>query len=281
MGAAGCRCPGYRGVTVLTFIIPVRHQENAPDWPRLKANLAQTLASVAAQSVDQWRGVVVCNEGADLPPLPEKFSAMFVDFPPNRLHERGGATRDDFLNSFRIDKGRRVLAGMLARRDSDFFMIVDDDDFVSRDIAKFVGENSGSYGWTIDKGYIWSDGGTLLFEHDDFHHLCGTSLIIRSDLYKLPATAAEADTAFVMAMLGSHHDVDALLEAAGTPLAPLPFMGAVYRVGHPGSHSQTPGILRRFVFSPGWKRRPLQTLSRVARLRPLTARLKREFFGGR
>ncbi len=49
---------------LLTFVIPVRHQDNAPDWARLSANLAQTLASIAAQSHSDWQGVVVANEGA-------------------------------------------------------------------------------------------------------------------------------------------------------------------------------------------------------------------------
>jgi hypothetical protein len=268
-------------MSLITFIIPVRHQDNAPDWPRLKANLAQTLASIAAQTHGDWRGVVVCNEGADLPPLPANFADVRVTFEPNRLHERGDATRDDFLDAFRFDKGRRVLAGMLARRDSRFFMIVDDDDFVSRGIAAYVAQHPDTPGWKIDKGYVWSDGGKLLYEHRDFNHICGTSLIIRSDVYDLPASAEVADIDWVKAMLGSHHGVDKLMEERRTPLTPLPFPGAVYRVGHPGSHSQTPSILRRFVLTPGWKRRPRNVLRQLARLRPLTGQARREFFGAK
>ena len=33
-------------MSLVTFIIPVRHQDNARDWGLLKANLTQTVASI-------------------------------------------------------------------------------------------------------------------------------------------------------------------------------------------------------------------------------------------
>lgn len=264
---------------LVTFVIPVRHQENAADWDRLSRYLAQTLASVAAQTHDDWRGVVVANDGADLPPMPDRFEVERVTFPPNRLHGKGEASRDAFLDAFRIDKGRRVLAGMLRVPDTRYYMVVDDDDFVHRDLVRFVKDHAGGAGWKIDRGYGWTDGGRWLIELDDFNHKCGTSLIIRSDIYALPRRAEEADRAFVMEMLGSHHGVDRLLEERRTPLATLPFRGAVYRVGNPGSHSRTPGIVRRYLFAPGWRRNPLLLLRHAAGLRPLDAARRRMFFG--
>lgn len=266
-------------MTLLTFIIPVRHQDNARDWGRLRANLAQTLASVAAQDHGDWRGIVVANEGADLPPLPPGFLAERVGFPPNTMHEMGTSGRDAFLDAFRIDKGHRVLAGMLAARDSRYFMIVDDDDFVSRRLARHVALFDGGPGWVLRHGYAWTDGGRLLYAHDDFNHICGTSLIIRSDIYALPASAQDADPQFVTDMLGSHHGVNALLAHRGKPLAPLPFRGAIYRVGHAGSHSRTPGIVRRFVLRGRWHRHPLALARNTTRLRPLNRHLRCEFFG--
>ncbi|MGO7360364.1 galactosyl transferase, partial [Rhizobium ruizarguesonis] len=46
-------------MTLVTFIIPVRHQENARDWSRLKANLTQTVASISKQTNGDWRGIIV------------------------------------------------------------------------------------------------------------------------------------------------------------------------------------------------------------------------------
>jgi hypothetical protein len=55
---------------MLTFVVPVRHPESAKEWGRLKANLAQTVRSIAAQDVGGWKAVIAANAGLDLPALP-------------------------------------------------------------------------------------------------------------------------------------------------------------------------------------------------------------------
>lgn len=266
-------------MSVLTFIIPVRHQKNARDWSLLKRNLTQTVASIANQTSSDWRGIIVANEGADLPVLPGKFSVTWVDFPPNDIHERGDATEEDFLDSFRADKGRRVLAGMLDARDSRFFMIVDDDDFVSARIVEYVSRHQNENGWAIDKGYIWDDGGSLLLCRDQFNHYCGTSLIIRSDLYGLPSKAEDASIEWIKNMLGSHVRVVPALAERGTPLNSLPFRGAVYRVAHKGSHSKAPSLIDMYFLNRNALRRPVSTMRNLAGLRLLSTEHKKEFFG--
>ena len=266
-------------MTLVTFVIPVRHQDNASDWSLLKANLVQTIASISNQTNDDWRGVIVANEGADLPDLPERFVVERVAFPPNDMHELGKASREDFYDAFRADKGRRVLMGMLRARDSRFFMIVDDDDFVSARIVQHASENSDANGWTIDHGYIWDHGGKLLLGDDDFNHLCGTSLIIRSDLYDLPERFEDASLDWIKSMLGSHVRIADILAKRGTPLATLPFRGAIYRVSHSGSHSKAPSILVKYFLSWEAFKRPRRMLRNVSRLRLVGEAEKREFFG--
>jgi hypothetical protein len=266
-------------VVTLTFLIPVRHPDNSPDWSRLKANLAQTVRSIAAQTNDDWRGIIIANEGADLPELPERFSVEWVTFPPNQRHDKGSAPTEDFLDAFRMDKGRRVLRGMLRARDSRFFMIVDDDDFVSARITQYAVEHPDANGWVIDLGYVWNDGGSILYRHPALNHVCGSSLIIRSDLYQLPPSFEKATPEYIKDMLGSHRRIGALLAERGTPLATLPFPGAIYRVGHSGSHSQTPPILRKYVLNRQTIRRPHQIVTNLARIRLVDGAAKREFFG--
>jgi hypothetical protein len=266
-------------MSLVTFIIPVRHQDNARDWNRLKANLAQTVASIANQTHDDWRGVIVANEAADLPDLPARFCVERVTFPPNDMHERGTAGKEDFYEAFRVDKGRRVLSGMLRARDSRFFMIVDDDDFVSARIVQHVADNPAANGWRIQRGYVWDDGGRLLFEHDDFNHVCGTSLIVRSDLYGLPDRFEGAPLEWIKTMLGSHIRIADTLAERGTPLQTLPFRGAVYRVGHAGSHSKTPSLLVKYFLNRTAIKRPRRMLRNLRRLRLVNGTVKREFFG--
>jgi hypothetical protein len=266
-------------MTLVTFIIPVRHQDNARDWGRLKANLAQTVASIAGQTHHDWRGIVVANEGADLPDLPAQFTVVRVAFPPNNLHEMGEADLEAVYEAFRADKGRRVLAGMLAARDSRFFMIVDDDDFVSARLARYLSENPDANGWTIDRGYIWDDGGRLLLGYDEFSHLCGTSLIVRADLYGLPESFEDAHLDWIKSMLGSHVRITDILAERGAPLSTLPFRGAVYRVAHAGSHSKAPSLVRKYFLSREALGRPRRMLRHLSRLRLVGDGARREFFG--
>lgn len=266
-------------MTLLTFIIPVRHQDNARDWSLLKANLMQTVASISNQTNDDWRGIIVANEGADLPDLPERFSVERVTFPPNNLHEIDKADIEAVYDAFRADKGRRVLKGMLAARDSRFFMIADDDDFVSARIVQHVSENPDANGWTIDRGYIWDDGGKLLLGHNEFNHICGTSLIVRSDNYGLPERFEDASLDWIKSMLGSHVRIADILAGCGTPLMPLPFHGAVYRVAHGGSHSKAPSLLTKYFLSWEAFKRPRRLLRNLGKLRLVGDTAKREFFG--
>ncbi len=267
-------------MTAITFLIPVRHYANARDWSLLKSNIRQTMASIAGQTHGDWRGIIVANEGSDLPPLPERFEVEWVHFPPNDMHDQQkAASREQFHDAFRLDKGRRVLSGMLRARDSRFFMIVDDDDFVSSGIARHAASHPEANGWTVDRGYVWSDGGNLMLEHDDFNQVCGTSLIVRTDLYQLPERFEDATPEYIKSMLGSHVGLHRILDERGTPLQSLPFRGAVYRVGQAGSHSQFPGIIRRYFLNRNALRKPAQLLKDVKRLRRVNAEIRQQFFG--
>lgn len=265
-------------MTMITFVIPVRHPDNSPDWAMLKERLSQTLRSVSAQRQGGWAGIVVANEGADLPEIPDGFAVERVDFPPNAFYDIAATARETAYDAVRLDKGRRILKGMMARRDSRFYMIVDDDDLVSNRIAGQAGHNPDGNGWTIASGYVWTEGGRLLLQNDEFSHLCGTCHIVRADLYDLPLRFEDASDAYVKSMLGSHIRIEGLLAERGTPLETLPFRGAIYRVGHAGAHSRSRSLWHRLTRT-GIVRRPRHFVRMITGLRLLTAARRREFFG--
>jgi hypothetical protein len=263
---------------MLTFIIPVRHPENSKNWKALTARLEQTIKSVSNQNSDQWQAIIVANRGADLPALPDRFSVEWVDFSPNPRHDRGpGDNVEVFRDFFRIDKGRRVRAGMLVARSSTFFMIVDDDDFVSSRLADYAAKHSDENGWYIDRGYMWSEGSPIVVSVSKFFMLCGTSHIINAKLYDFEKLQGKDADDYLMDMLGSHISVARALAASGTPLSALPFSGAVYRVGHPGAHSNSSGLVATFFNKEGLVH-PLRLLKTALSLRFATASLRREFF---
>jgi len=267
--------------TLITFVIPVRHQSNSKNWALLKANLTQTIASISAQTNTNWKAIIVANEGADLPSVPDGFEIVRVDFPPNNMHEQQGQDKEAFYDAFRIDKGRRVLKGMLHVRDTAFYMIVDDDDFVSNSLVSYVAQNQNANGWKINDGYVWGDGGKLLYIHHDFANYCGTSLIIRSDLYSLPDSFQAASDEYIKTMLGSHVKISKVLADKGVPLAGLPFLGAVYRIGHAGAHSKSPSLVSKYCFNKYLMIRPHKLLRNLFNLRYVSKAFKQQYFGNK
>jgi hypothetical protein len=267
--------------SVLTFVIPLRHPQNSTDWPGLKQRLADTIRSIAGQDDVRWRAIIVANEGSDLPVLPDNFEHKQVDFPPNPMFEQGDNDLEVFRDACRLDKGRRVLAGILEADKTGYVMVVDDDDFVSRRLTSFVAGCPGENGWYVQNGYIWGDGGRFIYEYADFSKFCGTSHIIRADLYELPASVEAADPDYVRKMFGSHIFIREHLAARGQPLAPLPFVGAVYRIGHAGAHSKSTGLLRHVFFKRELLNNPLKLVGRISRLRLLGASVRHQFWGYR
>jgi glycosyltransferase involved in cell wall biosynthesis len=266
-------------VKTLGFIIPVRHQDNSSDWNSLIENLKQTMDSINNQSDPDWKCVIVANEGARLPELPPKFEVKRVDFPPNEFHERGTVDLETFRDVFRLDKGKRVLEGMKHAKDSRYFMIVDDDDLVHRDLVEFAKNNSDKNGWFIKRGLVWNSGGNLLMLHNNFHRFCGTSHIVRSDLIDLEINQKDNNHEYIKRILGSHMSIEQELSASGNMIDPLPFHGAIYRVGHSNAHSKSPRIFRTFIANKNTLKSPKTLIKSIIKLRLLTRKIKDIYFG--
>jgi hypothetical protein len=262
----------------LTFIVPVRHHASVADWPAVVAVLAVTLRSIAAQTAPNWRAVVVANTETELPALPAGVEAARVDLPYRQLPDQR-VDLEAFYEGIRDDKGRRILAGIKHSRPRGHVMVVDYDDLVSNRLAALVASDPQAPGWFFDTGYLFS-GSSLIYRYPrEFYEKCGTSHVVRADLFGLPDDLAGATTTVIRRNLGSHKFIKKDLEAAGSPLAPLPMPGAIYRIGHSGSNSQSSPLLRH-LFSPrDAVRHPRRTLRNAAGLRLMGHSIKREFFG--
>lgn len=260
----------------LVFVIPVRHPDSVADWGIVRRDLARTIASVARQTGTGWECRVVANRGADLPALPPGFSLREVDLPRPDLPDRITA-QEAFFDGVRHDKGLRLLAGMRDVAPDSYVMPVDFDDFISRRLAAFVTENQGAPGWFVREGHVY-DGGRWTFLSRRFHERCGTCLIVRRDLLGRLETADGApELETVKRNLGSHIFLKPDLAAAGTPLAPLPFPGALYRIGNPQSTSGTSGLFRTMTPWSQIRHHPRTMLPTLLRYRPVGAALRQEF----
>jgi len=263
---------------IITFVIPVRHPTNCHDWDKLTSNLSQTVASISKQTNPHWRAVIVANRDALLPDFKnKKIEISYVDFPPNTLYKKNNLSDMQFFDATRLDKGKRVLTGMLAFQDTHYYMVVDDDDLINHRLVEFLAQHQHVIGWKVKEGYVWGDGGKLLLINRNFHLLCGTSLIIHASLFNLPKTIDEILEEEIKVIYGSHVTIVNYLLEKGVTLQSIPFKAAIYRVGYAGSHSLAPTITRR-VFNKKILSRPLKFILQLLSLRLLTEKIKNEFF---
>lgn len=142
-------------------------------------------------------------------------------------------------------------------------MKVDADDCVSKHVAEFVEQNHQCNGWFVNKGYLYEHGSQFVYLTRDFHRVCGTSNIVRSDLIDFVEFSNYT----------SHSEVANKLAQHGKPMAQLPFAGAIRVLGH-GDNDRADHTLDKYAPRKGILRLLKRT---VCNYRPLTSSVRNEF----
>jgi len=249
---------GVVGDGSLTFAIPVRDPRGVADWGAVKQLIGVTLTSVRAQDAPGSRVVLGVSPGTDLPSLPSGVSVVSVDLPYRPLPEGEGPPRWDAI---RADKGLRLAHALAAARPQGHVMLVDFDDLVSVRLAALVAAAPNAPGWFVDSGYLWDGGPFASVQPTGFNEVCGSSLIVRADLLRLPEDPSDpSQLEWIKTILGSHK-----AWSDHFSLEPLAFPGTVYRVGADHNVSRAEGLARRAYYA---LRRPKDLPGMLGRLRP-------------
>jgi hypothetical protein len=248
----------------LTFAIPVRDPRGVTDWAPIRELMAITLKSLVSQRGPSARIVIGASPGTDLPELPPSAEVVEVHLPFRPLPDGEGPERWDAIL---VDKGLRLAHALAAATPQGHVMVVDYDDLVSARLTEVVAASPEAPGWFVDAGYLWDGGPLASVLPTGFNDLCGTSLIVRHDLLKVPADPDDpAGLEWIKATLGSHKLWHDLFE-----LEQLPFPGAVYRVGSGANVSGAIGQGRRVLRaakSPRELARHLRVLRPWSAVRP-------------
>lgn len=249
-----------RAEPTISFLTSVRHPANSSDYARVERLLTRTLTSLSKQTSADFEVVVVANRRLDLAPALRRHTRqVVVSFPPPSDHRGPMTGRDAVL----MDKGTK-LAIALSHARGGHVMFVDADDYVNINIAAFVADHHSDPGWYVCDGFFYDHQNHRSSATDRFNEVCGSSLIVRRDLFPQPVVSDDASQqevldaygeSTVLRRIGSHRHL-----ARDFSLAPLPFPGAMYSVStgenHSGSRSRHPGSplslsdARRFGLSP-------------------------------
>jgi hypothetical protein len=255
---------------MLVFVIPLKSREASKSWLQVSKLLERCVQSICRQTDPNFKVVVVCNQRPDITFSHPCLHYLEVDFPVPELN----------LQSRNYDKAKKIIAGLLYARQFSptHAMLVDADDCVSHRIAALTKQHPEANGWFVNKGYVYQENSHLIYYRKlAFHNICGTCNILRFDLCPLPALSSDQiePTSELIAFYSgkNHRDVTKIMQAQQTPLAELPFAGAVYIIGN-GENIYQAG------FSTIYKDRTKQLIFRLKealRFRWLTPSVRQEF----
>ena len=246
---------------MLTFIISVKHYENSHSYSTTWKLLENTLASVCNQSNENFNVIVISNKTLDVfKGNPKIKNVKFLEVkwaPPATYdswqignHVSGGVGMDQI----RIDRGSKYTLGLneaLKNKNNkyQYVMFVDADDFVHKDLVKYVYGNTCVDFFRIKKGYKL--GKDFTYEKmNNFNNVCGTSNITRINLLSknlnlqnitLNSTQGEilqtTDDYYLKMILGSHKFSYQYFKELGHTGQAIGFPAAIYNCSHSEQHS--------------------------------------------
>lgn len=258
---------------MLTFIVPIKSERVSDNWSGFCSLVERTFKSICNQSDQNFKVVAVCHE---IPPITfthRNINYLQVDFePPVRQPDES----NESINKRReIDKGKKLKLGVDYAKEkfqTDYIMTVDSDDYVSYRIAEFVNKSdTNEPGWYTKNGYLHFEGKAFLFATFKFSYLCGSSVIVKPELFKY---FFDVDP-----ILFFDHRLTVL--DSRIELKPLPFYGGIYSMANGENHLMHVSNIKKFNNHKGWM--SSAGLSRIItkiknyRFRFITKKIRQEF----
>lgn len=220
----------FFSVHMLVFIVPLKSRTVSKSWARVSSLFERTARSICAQTVNDFRLIVVCNEMPETDFSHPNMEFIKVDIFPTE-------STVDWINRGREDdKARRIMAGMAKANEYNpsYVMVVDADDCIRNNLVEYVLAQPKSRGWYVDSGYVYKPYGKFLYKKNtEFQKLCGSSLIlIPKDVFRVITIDSHGHV--------YHHQSQPSEEI---PLKPLPFPSAIYTVLNQENHHMTTKML--------------------------------------
>jgi hypothetical protein len=210
---------------MLVFVIPVKSQAVASSWEQVSVLLDRSLRSIGSQTSQNFRVLVVCHEKPETQFDHPNIQYIQVDFPPPYFDQEKQQHNSQTIPSpkkrtlLNADKAKKILIGLEYAHpfSPTHTMVVDADDCVHRRLVEFVEQQPQANGWVLTRGYMYQEGSFWLLQNtQNFHQICGSSVIIRYPLY--PLLFPNPD----------FYDHNIAADLPDLMLQPLPFIGVVY-----------------------------------------------------
>jgi glycosyltransferase involved in cell wall biosynthesis len=221
---------------LVLFIIPLVSRRYASDWEKTTKMLEETLASIRNQSVPSFHCIIVSDQ---MPDLTYQSGISFVESDFDLADSRRYGARC-------IDKQKKVYLALLEARQYNpgYVMIIDGDDWLHRDVIKFVQENSEDDCFILGKGYYLQDPKWELRRGYRMEKACASTSIFRFNAKIFPTQLLKDEMyAYMKFPLSSTPHVRSPQNAFSSwdyKSKDIPFCSVIYRV-HDGAMSQLRG----------------------------------------
>jgi len=226
-------CEAASPEQIVTFGMRMASRETTQDWPHHLRLLSQTLSSVMRQTDQRFRIIMCGNEVPDLPEIADP-RVEFISRPrPLTGTPTVGRLFAD-LRARTMTIGRRLRSA-----GGGYFMTLDCDDLVHRDVVKTVLESRHPNGFIFGTGYVhdWINGliapvpGVWPF---GLQMMCGSTSMLFLRPEDLPGTRddpnPQSDLLFKHTL--DHRRVEVELEEFNRPLDQFAFPAVIYVVNH-------------------------------------------------
>lgn len=265
---------------MLGFVVPIKSRKISKSWDNLSLLFERTAKSICNQTHPDFRMIVVCQEQPNIKFEHPNLQYLTVDL---------GLPVPTTIVEKRVDKMYKIIAGVRWAKEIGcaHIMLADGDDCVSRCLADFVAQNKSVYGYFFKRGYCYNNSNVIKIMRKGFHHYCGTTHIIRSDLYDV----SEATLARIPDSITSpnqipqdihdfyycHRYFARAVESKGGHLEPLPFVGSIYILGNRENLSSEDIINIEKRKNMSLKVRLLNLKASLLDYRKLTPEIRQEF----
>ena len=275
----------------VVFLIPFASRRRKSKWEIACAHLRQTLKSIQNSTNGNYRVVVAGHEAPD---FDVGFDSRFYFLPLKHPFP----SHDNYGVAVKLDKLTKIAAAWNYAKltwNPNYVMKLDADDFISSRLVDWLGNANGEAGYLIKHGWLWRSESRYLIQRTEyFDRVCGSCLIVRSDLAdkngpfltevegaRLDETssrfAARDHYSLVpgsgistLLLNDSHQRYEAQFSYLGYKLSSVPFSAVVYRTSNPDSIASIDGgKLQIYTLR--------MLIGRIQRTRFITKSLRREF----
>ncbi len=256
---------------MLVFVVPLKSRKASKSWEKVCQLFERTVKSICNQTSDQFRAVIVCHDKPSISFHHPHITYLEVDFPT--FHNMDYEQQKD-------DQRRKVAIGQLyaAEFNPSHTMKVDADDLISNRLVEFVEKHPKSYGWYFESGYEYEYGKNFIYlRSSNFYRHCGTSNILRYDLWEWPKNPEELDSDSLFQSFQCHVKTREIMAKKNTPVTALPFPGAIYNIKHGENLFLREVDIFKAIISPKESTLFLKSIYKRLKSQALSVQIRNEF----